>query len=213
MVNPVELDVFSDIVCPWCLIGKRRLEKALALHGGEVTVRWHAYQLAPELPPEGVEARPHFEAKFGSHERMRALFARVAEVGKGDGIPFDLEAQARAPNTRLAHRALQVAQGLGKGREAAEALFTGHFLERADVARLDEIVALFERHAVGVDTAALRDALAKGAGNDEVDRDLRFAREAGISGVPFFVANGRLGLSGAQDVETFVRFLQRAGEG
>lgn len=212
MTAPIEIDVFSDIACPWCLIGKRRLQQALEQRPGAYEVRWHAYQLQPDLPAEGVEAGPWFEKKFGGKERLKAIFERVATVGRGDGIAFDFEGQKRAPNTRLGHRVIQLAQEAGKGAEAAEALFQGHFVERADISNLDVICALLEKHGVGLELAKLRADLSAGAGEELVDRDLRFAREAGISGVPFFIANGRIGLSGAQEVETFVRFLDEAAK-
>ena len=204
------LDVFSDIACPWCLIGKRRLARALEGREGAVRVRWRAYQLMPELPPEGTDAATLFARKFGGPQQMRAMFERVEGIARAEGLDVDLAAQPRVPNSRLAHRVLQLAQAAGHGDAAVEALFQGQFVERVDVTRVEVLDDLLARHAPAVDRTVLLSALADGGGAAEVDADLALARRLGVTGVPFFVGNGAFGLSGAQEVETFRRFLDEA---
>jgi predicted DsbA family dithiol-disulfide isomerase len=185
----ITLDVWSDLVCPWCFIGKRRLETALAEEPpGAVEVRWHAFQLQPDIPVEGVDAEPYFRAKFGSAEQIGEMRRRVSAEAAREGLQFDFAAQRRAPNTLLAHRAVKLAPDPA---EAIEALFRGHFEQGEDIGDRDTVLRLVE----GVDP----DALDAGAGADAVANDLDAAREIGVTGVPFFVAGGRVALSGAHE--------------
>lgn len=187
----VVVDVWADIACPWCYLGAHRLERAVAGRPeGTVRVRWRAFELQPDLPPGGVEARPFFLAKFGSAATMEAAFARVAGQGAADGVVFDFAAMHRAPNTRLAHRAVVLAEQRGAGQEAADALFAGHFAHGADVADLDEVLRLLDDAGVPVDVAELRALLTAGAGLDRVVADERLAADLGVTGVPFFLAAG-----------------------
>jgi predicted DsbA family dithiol-disulfide isomerase len=209
MSSPIVLDVFSDVACPWCFIGKRRLAKALEGREG-VTVRWRAYQLNPDLPTGGVDAADYFARRFGGPETVRPMFERVEAVAREEGLAFDLAGQARVPNTRLAHRVIQLCDGMGRGDEAVEALFAGQFLEQADVTRLDVILDLLARHAPSVDRTRLVVGLGTDGGERAVGADLALARQLGITGVPTFVANGALGIGGAQDVDTLRAFLDEA---
>lgn len=205
----LHVDVFSDIACPWCLIGKRRLDGAIARLGQPVTVRYRAYQLAPDVPLEGAPAAPWYEARFGSRERMRGLFARVEEVGRAEGLAFDFEAHATVANTRLAHRVIQLAEQAeaGAGAVAAEALFRGHFLERVNISLANVVREVLARHAPGL-APTLVDRAAAGEGEAEVERDIRLARTLGVTGVPFFVAGGRVATSGAQPPEELLAMLR-----
>ena len=203
----IHVDVFSDIACPWCLIGKRRLDAAILLLEQPVRVRYRAYQLAPDVPIHGAPAGPWYEARFGSRDRMRALFARVEEVGREEGLAFDFGAHATVPNTRLAHRVLQLAQASGQGDAVAEALFRGHFLERVNISIPGTLADLLSRHAPDVDLVVVERAAA-GAGDDQVEHDIQLARRLGVSGVPFFVAGGRLATSGAQPAEELLALLR-----
>lgn len=207
----IELEVFADVVCPWCYIGKVRLERALSQPDAPAaTVRWRAFELQPALPPEGVEARPFYNRKFGGEARVAQLFAHVTAVARKDGITLDFERMSRAPNSRLAHRAIQLAQAQGQGDAAVTACFRAHFEEGADLASLDALIAAFERHALPLDLAALRDRLARGDGASQVLADEDEARAVGVSGVPFFIANRKLAVSGAQPPEILRDLLAEA---
>jgi predicted DsbA family dithiol-disulfide isomerase len=215
MTAHLMLDVFSDIACPWCFIGKRRLEKATA-GGPSVDVHWRAYQLQPNIPPEGVEAGPFFREKFGGEARLKQIWERVASVGAGEGIRFDFAGQKKVVNTRLGHEAVVFASKTGHGSHAKEALFKGNFEEGEDIGRLDVVVELLKRHEVPVDLAELRRALADGDARGTVQSDLDLGRSLGVSGVPLFVRGldkvregGAEAVSGAQEVAVFQSFLAK----
>lgn len=186
---PVTLDVWSDLVCPWCLVGRRRLERALADEPpASVAVRWHAFQLQPDIPPEGLEAETYFAEKFGGPERVAEIHGRVAAEAAREGLELRFDLQKRAPNTRLAHRAIKLAPDPDA---ALDALFAGHFQHGEDIGDRDTVLRLVP----GLDAEAL-DA---GGGTDEVDADLDVAARIGVTGVPFFVAGGRVAVSGAHE--------------
>lgn len=198
----VTLDVWSDMVCPWCFIGKRRLAAALEQEEpGSVEVRWHAFQLQPDIPLEGADAEPYFNAKFGGPERVAEMHQRVTDIAAADGLEFHMERQKRAPNTLLAHRAVKLA---ADPAAAVEALFTAHFVDGEDIGDRDTILRLVP----DVDPAALD----RGDGAEAVAEDLRMAGEIGINGVPFFVGAMRVAVSGAQDAEVLRQLLAEARE-
>lgn len=196
------IDVWSDLVCPWCYIGKTRLEKALAGRQ-DVSVRWRAFELQPGMPEEGVEARPFYEKKFGGAERVQQIFDRVTGVAREDGLNLRYDLVQRAPNTRLAHRAAKLG-----GAGAVGALFRAHFEEGLNIADRDTILDVLAR--AGLDAADIGRRLDAGEGLEEVLHDEEAAGQLGVSGVPFFVVEGKLGMSGAQPVETFSDFLAEA---
>ncbi|UGS35013.1 DsbA family oxidoreductase [Capillimicrobium parvum] len=199
---PVTLDVWSDLVCPWCYIGKRRLSAALAgEEPGSVLVRWHAFQLQPELPAEGVAATAYFAAKFGGEERVRAIQDRVTAVAQDVGLDLRFDRQERAPNTLLAHRAVK----LVRDPEAAiETLFAAHFAEGEDIGDRETVLRLLP----DVDPAALD----RGEGARAVDDDLEVAQQIGVTGVPFFVAGGRVAVSGAHEPELLRKVIAAGRE-
>ena len=194
------VDVWSDLVCPWCYIGKRRLTRALEQEPpGSVEIRWHAFQLQPDVPPEGVDAEPYFTSKFGGAERVQQMHDRVTEVAAGDGLEFHLERQKRAPNTLLGHRATKIHPDPAA---AVETLFRAHFSDGEDIGDRDTIVRLLP----DLDAHALD----RGDATDLVAEDLRMAQEISIQGVPFFVAGMRVAVSGAQEPEILRQLLAEA---
>lgn len=202
------IDVFADIGCPWCYIGEKRLFAALAQRELDATVRWRPFQLQPQLPETGVPWREFAEQKFGGWERAQAGFRHVERAAADDGIAFDFDHIASAANTTDAHRLILFAREHGREWAMAEALFRGYFAEGRDLNDEDDLFAITESTGLDPDDAA--DYLASDAGRDEVTESQDLARQLGISGVPFTVLDGRLGLSGAQPVETFVRALDEA---
>ncbi|HYP75282.1 MAG TPA: DsbA family protein [Polyangiaceae bacterium] len=148
----MRIEIFSDIACPWCFIGKRRLERALLASGTSAELVFRAFQLQPGLPAEGVPAAGFFERKFGGPERARATFERIAEVGREVGIAFDFHKQQRAPNTELAQRVIRFATGKGQAAPTVEALFSGYFEHGVNVGELTEMVRWLE-HAQSLSTA------------------------------------------------------------
>jgi predicted DsbA family dithiol-disulfide isomerase len=202
VAKPVTIEIASDVVCPWCYIGKRRLEKALARLDGEVEARlvWLPFQLNPEMPGGGMPRAEYRRAKFGSAERARALDARVASEGAGEGIAFAFDKMARTPNTTAAHRLIDLAQAQGKGDAVVEALFRAYFEEArdtGDAAVLQEIAA---RCGVsGWPEAA--DAARVTRLEDDV-------RGLGIHAVPTFIFNRETGVSGAYPPEALARAIR-----
>jgi predicted DsbA family dithiol-disulfide isomerase len=206
----LQLDVWSDIACPWCYLGKRRLEAAIAESGKPTEVTWHAYELSPELPPEGMLISEHLGKRFGL-DNLRAMDAQMTEYGKADGIEFHFERRRRSANTRLAHRAIRIAHAMG-GTElqgtVVEACFKANFTDGVDVSNLEELLTALT--PTGIDIAELRLRLTAEDALAEVIADEKLAGELGIDGVPFFIAEGKLALGGAQSPEIFAGFLVEA---
>jgi len=200
------IELYADIACPWCYIGERRLAQALAQRP-DITVerRWRPFQLQPDLPPQGLPWAEFVAAKFGGGAQAARMFAHVAQAGAPDGIDFRFDQVATAPNTLDAHRLMLFAAEGGQEWPLADALFAAHFTEGRDLNDPDQLVAVAE--SVGLDGAEVRAYLATGAGIAEVQASQEQAERLGITGVPFYVIDGRYGLSGAQPVDVFVRAL------
>ena len=196
------IDVISDAICPWCYIGKRQLERALALlaeKGLRFDVAWHPFQLNPDMPAEGWDRKEYRIQKFGSWEKSQAMDARITETAAGIGLEFHLDRLTRTPNTVNAHRAIWLAGQHGVQDAVLEALFKLYFVDGGDlgdVALLTETAA-----AAGLDRAALEAMYAGDEGRDVVLRGDAAARQGGISGVPSFLMGGYLLFSGALPAE------------
>ncbi len=206
------VDIVSDVVCPWCFIGKRHLEAALAgmAANGDIVVRWHPYELNPDLPAEGVDRRGYLEAKFGGPERAMQIYSRVREAGERAGLAFNFDAIARQPNTREAHRLIAWAQANGNADPLVERLFRAYFLQGRNIADREALIALAAE--TGIDAVASRAWLESARGLQEIAHAEARARELGITGVPFFIFNGRVGLSGAHPPETIRDAIEQAGK-
>lgn len=204
----MRIDVFSDVVCPWCFIGKRRLDAALSETGiAGAEVRWHAFQLNPGLPAEGVDRRRYLEEKFGGPGNVERIHRRVSEAGLSAGIEFRFDRIERSPNTFDAHRLLKLAAPQGRQHALQEALFEAYFLDGRDLGVRGTLAAIAAETGVEGDVAAW---LAGDAGAKEVREDLAAAAELEISGVPFFIFAGRYALPGTQPPEVFIEALTAA---
>jgi predicted DsbA family dithiol-disulfide isomerase len=209
--SPLPIDVWADIACPWCYIGHHRLREAIAQEpAGSVEVHPRAFELQPDLPPEGMASEDFYPRKFGSPEAMGEAFARAAAEAHRSGLELRFDRMKRAPNTRLAHRLVALAARQGRGPEALDALFAGHFQHGADVADPEQAIALVAAAAPDLDAGALRAALEAGDGEDVVAAEEGLASRMGLSGVPFFLAARAVALSGAHDADT-LRELIAAG--
>lgn len=201
----MRIDVFSDVVCPWCFIGKRRLDAALAETCiGDADIRWHAFQLNPGLPPGGVDRRRYLEEKFGGPVDVERLHRRVSEAGLAAGIEFRFDRIQRSPNSFDAHRLLKLAATQGRQHTLQEALFKAYFLDGRDLGDRKTLTAI--AGDTGVE-GAVAEWLDSDTGAHEVREDLAAAAELAISGVPFFIFAGRYALSGAQPPEVFAQAL------
>ena len=203
------VEVYADIVCPWCYIGTRRLARALAQRPQlQVERRWRPVQLQPGMPKPGLPWPEFVERKFGGPERARSAFAQVTAVGAAEGIEFDFERIANAPNTRDAHRLVLFAAREGREWELADALFAAYFAQGRDLgdhAHLADAAA-----SAGLSRAEALAYLASDEGGAEVDASQREAYQTGVTGVPFYVLDDRYALSGAQPVEVFLQALDLA---
>jgi predicted DsbA family dithiol-disulfide isomerase len=211
LVRSVRIEVWSDVVCPWCYIGKRRLEAALERfpHRDDVEVVWRSFQLDPGIPEgETHETLPALAARFGRPvEDVRGMMRHVEETAAGESLHYDL-ANGISGNTLLAHEVLHLAAERGLQGAVAERLLHAHFAEGRSVFDVDSLAALAGE--VGLDDAEVRAALADHRYRPAVRDDIRTARELGATGVPFFVVDRRYGASGAQPADLLLQLLERA---
>jgi predicted DsbA family dithiol-disulfide isomerase len=205
------IDVISDAICPWCYIGKRQLERALALlaeKGLHFDVAWHPFQLNPDMPAEGWDRKEYRIQKFGSWEKSQAMDARITETAAGIGLEFHLDRLTRTPNTVNAHRAIWLAGQHGVQDAVLEALFKLYFVDGGD---LGDVALLTETAvAAGLDRDALVAMYEGDEGRDVVLRGDAAARQGGISGVPSFLMGGYLLFSGALPAEQMAEAFAQA---
>jgi predicted DsbA family dithiol-disulfide isomerase len=204
----VKIEIWSDVVCPWCYIGKRRLEHALAEfeHANEVEITWRSFQLDPAAPREAIPTKQRLAERFGPQASQ--MSDQVAAIAKGEGLDFDND-RALSVNTFDTHRLLHLAHEEGVQDAAKERLLRAHFTEGADLSDPDTLVALMKEAGVSEDkTRAVLDNPDEYA--KEVNSDIEEARALGATGVPFFVIDRKYGVSGAQPAETFLHALRTA---
>ena len=207
------IDVISDVVCPWCYIGRRRLGAALEIiNEREPDVRplvsWHPFQLNPDLAREGIARIDYLVAKFGGGRRSAEIYDRVRAVGKSVGIDFAFDRIARQPNSLDAHRLVSWAQARGDGEDVVERLFRAFFVEGRFIGDRDVLAAIAGE--AGLSEAAARTHLATDEGIETVSAMDRRVRELGVNGVPFFIFGGRVAVSGAQEAEVLVDAMAEA---
>ena len=203
----MQIDIFSDIVCPWCYIGKRRLERALASVGRNVHVTWRPFQLNPTMPLDGMDRTTYLEAKFGSLEAFDRMEEQLLAVGKDERIPFAFEKIQRTPNTFAAHRLVWYAAQRGKQDEVVETLFRVYFLEGKNIGDLKILTHVAGE--AGLDQTETEAFLASEKGVVEVKAEETVGHKLGIRGVPYFVLNGTYAISGAQPPDSFVAALKK----
>lgn len=207
----MNIDIWSDIACPWCFIGKRRFEKALASfpHRDEVTVTWHSYQLDPTLPEhyDGTELDYLASRKGMPPHRVRQMFEHVASVAATEGLDYDFDGLVVA-NSFPGHELLHLAKEHGVADAVKEALLSAHFEHGEDIGNREVLVRLGVAAGLGADE--ITEALDSHRYRDAVNADIRQARSLGIQGVPFFVLDNTYGVSGAQPTELFAQALDRA---
>lgn len=204
----MKVEIYSDTVCPWCYIGKRRFERALGMRPDiELDVQWLPFELNPGLPESGVEREAYLARKFGHRQRVHAMQAQLRELGSSLGLDFHFERAVRMPNTRLSHELLQFALAAGRQDEVGEALFKAYFEDGVDIgdrARLVEVGATAQ-----LDAKDLEHALTSRRHLSEVEALERQAHEWGISGVPTFIFDRNYAVSGAQETDVFVQVFDR----
>lgn len=206
------IDVISDVVCPWCFIGKRRLAEALALRARQnpgaapPAVAWHPFQLNPGLPVEGVDRTEYYRQKFG--DRVPQVLARVREAGREAGVELRLEAIRRQPNTAEAHALIAAAADEGVQDAVVEAFFRAFFVDGIDLTERANLAAVAA--AAGLSRDGIAAALESDAVRARVAAAQEAARRIGVEGVPFFIFNRRLAVSGAQAPEVLAAAMREA---
>lgn len=210
------VDIVSDVVCPWCYIGKRHVEKALASWqaanpDGTVAVRWHPFQLNPDLPPDGTDRKAYLEAKFGGPERAKEIYARVGAAGRNAGLNLNFDGILKQPNTLAAHALIAYAQSVDDGRygdAVAERLFSAYFVNGEFIGDVEVLVAIAVE--CGLNAEATRAVLTEPATLEQIAAQDASVRQQGITGVPFFVFNQKIALSGAQPPEVMLDAMTRS---
>ena len=208
MSEPIKVEVWSDVACPWCYIGKRKLENAISAFSAEgsqtpIQVEYHSFLLNPDMPVdyEGSQTDYLAEHKGMPRDQVISMTERLVGIAASVGLKYDME-HMHMTNTVLAHQLLQYAKTQGKQVEMKERIMSAHFVEALHVGRADVLAQLAAE--VGLDRTEVMRVLESGEYLPAFEADIEQARAYGISGVPFFVIDGKYGISGAQNPETFV---------
>lgn len=205
----MQIQIFHDTVCPWCRIGKENLFQALQQWGQPVELQWRAYQLDPSTPKEGLPFRESMEKKFAGRVDLPQLFGQVVQAGKAAGVHFDFDKVERSPNTLLSHQVIALMPA-DQTTAYVEAVNRAYFEEGKYIGQLDVLLELAAE--CGADPDSLRARVEQGEGVEQVEDDLAFGRQVGITGVPFFVLAGKYALTGAQPVSAFLQAFDQASK-
>lgn len=206
-MKPLEVVVVSDIICPWCFIGSRRLKRVLQSHKGLAPrIEYRPFLLDPSIPPEGADLRQRLRRKYGRDPEP--MFERVVEAARAEDIPLDYSRIRRTPNTINAHTLIRHAKAKGTQPELAEALHGAYFLEGRDISKLEELESIAVRHGFDPGEASL--LLASEDEREQTTGEAIESAEAGVDGVPFFIFGRKIAFSGAQPDEIFEQAIQRA---
>lgn len=209
MKKNIQIDIVSDVVCPWCYIGEERLRKTTELLKDEYefTITYHPFELNPHVPDEGLDAKAYFTEKFGSAQRMEQIFAQTTATAKAEGLEFDLSAQSIAPNTFNAHRLIALAKTESKQAAAAHAFFKAYFAEGKNLSKKETLVDIMR--SVGIDESKVETVLNSNEFEDEVVQAEKLWQSRGISSVPSFIINNRYLVQGAQPPEAFKEVFEQ----
>jgi predicted DsbA family dithiol-disulfide isomerase len=203
------VDIVSDTICPWCYIGKRRFERALALSGrNDIAISWRPFQLNPDMPAEGMTRDDYVRAKFGGGDRPRQIYQAIADSGREAGIEFQFSRISRTPNTVLSHRLVHWSAKNERQDEVVAELFKVYFEEGLDIGEIEVLVECARR--AGLDAKLTHRFLLSDEGRQEVVASDVYARRLGINGVPCFIVNRKYAVSGAQPPSAFVEVFNLA---
>lgn len=205
----MRLDIFADVICPWCWIGKRRLERALKMRPQQgLQIRWRAFQLNPGMPVGGMDRKEYLSAKFGGDGQATRIYDVVRAAGESEGLDFHFEKIDRTPNTLRAHRLVRLAQDRGKGGPMMEALFRAYFDRGVDIGERDVLIEIAA--PLGLTAEEVRRQLDGAEGLESVQAEDALARRHGINGVPCYIFNGKFALAGAHEPEVLFQLFDLA---
>jgi predicted DsbA family dithiol-disulfide isomerase len=204
----LSIDIVSDVVCPWCYLGEKRLEAALAEEAQPIAVRWRPYQLDPTIPEGGLDRAEYMAKKFGKSGRLQSVHDNLTRLGREVGVPFAFDKIKRAPNTLDAHRLIRWASSAGAQAEVVDRLFRAYFVEGRDIG--DRSVLTEIGAECGLEANLVEKLLAEGADGDLVRQEIEQAQAMGVSGVPFYIFAGRIGVPGAQEPSVLRQAMAQA---
>jgi len=211
----IRVDVVSDIVCPWCYIGKRRLEKAIKytqssdnVQVEDIEIVYHPFQLDPSVPAEGIGFQTYMENRFGGN--FVDKFRQVEQAAETEGLSFDFANLPKSINTFTLHRILTVAEQDGIQSDVKEALMKAYFVDKVDLTADENIVSIMANY--GWDEAKTKEIIYSDIASDEVKEEMNYYRQLGVSGVPFFIFNQKYAISGAQPSDVFVEIIEKVAQ-
>ncbi len=206
MSSILKIEIISDTVCPWCYVGKRRIESAL-LECPEITaeITWRPFQLNPLMPPEGMDYGDYYRRKFGDEDRIAKIRSAMVEAGEEEGLDFKFEKIKRAPNTLASHRLIRWAGAAGVQDAAVETLFRTYFMEGQDIGETDVLIHIAGE--AGMDAELVSELYREGRDVELVAEEIRTAQDSGVTGVPFFILNEEMGIPGAQEAGYFKKLF------
>lgn len=210
-MQKIKIDIVSDVVCPWCYIGKRRIEKAIDQLNDkyEFEVSYLPFELNPTVPPAGLNQKEYLIKKFGSESKYNQITNHVTSVAAGEGLKFDFASQAVAPNTRDAHRIIWLAKQTGNQLAVKEAFMKAYFEDGVDLSKPENLISIAV--ACGLSEARVTALLNSDEGLQEVETMEQLNQQRGVSGVPFYIINDQHGISGAQPTDSFIQALTQIG--
>lgn len=208
----IQIEVVSDVVCPWCYIGKRRMEKAVdqLKDQYDFKITFSPFELNPDMPPEGSDQKAYLSKKFGGEERYNQIIQQVSQLAATEGLNFDYSKQAVSPNTRDAHRIIWYAKQEGKQPAVKEAFLKAYFENGIDLSKKENLIQI--AGDAGLSTEKVKSLLESAEGLKEVERSEQMSHQRGISGVPYYIINNKYGVSGAQPSDIFVRTFQEIAQ-
>lgn len=209
--KPLQIDIVSDVACPWCYVGKKHLEKALESFDSQpVEITWHPFQLDPTIPAEGLPREEYFLNKFGNSDRIEQMLERLINVGENAGIDFNFDKMPKAINTIALHKLLHIAREEGTQNELKDKLLKAYFTDGIDLSDKEQIVAFMQ------DFDWNREKTEEVLANEEisyhVSQEIKHFQSLGITGVPFFILNNKYAISGAQPTSVFLETLEKVAQ-
>lgn len=202
------IDIVSDVACPWCYVGKKKLEKALQIVGNTITpeIRWRPFQLSPEIPEEGIDYKLHLTQKFGSLDRLDGAWKRLTDIGNDVGIQFQFQNIPKATNTLVLHALVSALPTLEAQQNLVERFFAANFADALDLSDKETVWKVSE--PVYQDRNLFETIYSDSKLKNEIQQEIQYYHQNGISGVPYFIIGGKYAVSGAQDTSVFVEVIE-----